>query len=1660
MADEEGFKVATAFVQVDPDASDFREKLQAALDEAVAGVEANVRVGLDDDDLRAKLDRDKAELDAMDGREVKAALGLDDDDFRVKADDDKADLDAIDGRKASAELGLADDDFRGKIDDDKADLDEMDGKHADATLGLDDDDFRAKLAEDEAALHSLSGSASLGASGGGGGEGGGSLIGAITLGASSLLPGIAPAVAGLGLLGGTAGLAFGGIGKALSAHSQATQNVGTTQAQLAATAFSNSVAIQQAQQAEQQAYQQAAEAASQSAAQVESAQMSEAEAVRNAAASQAQALQAVTQAQQQEQAASFGLGTAQYNLRDAWIQARYALEQLNDAEHNSATTIKAARLAVAQAVYQQQLTDQNAMTTSLDRQQAAIAVTQAQEQLTAAQQQASYTGQEANLQDKAGVAGSQQVLGAKQALRQAMEAVRNAAVAEKDAVRNLTDTELNNADQVKAAQLAVSQAVKQAAYQQQQSALAERNAAQNVANTYKEQQLQAAATASTSNQAANQFAKDMARLTPAGRAFVDELLGMRGALRGLEADAQNAILPGMTIFLQGVKSVLPEIRAGVSGMGRAMGDAFGAFGKVMQTPAFASGLQGLIRNGIRFADIVLPAFAQFIGELGKLGSKGSAVTGLANLLAGLAHGLTGIATGLAPYTKQISQFLTAAGNIIAAIGPPLGQIVGLIAVTLGPLSRYLDAHPNGTVVKVIGDIVAGMLALKGLQKILPDFITGPLGKLGGKVSGLITTPLKDAAGKIPGLLGKGWELAGQGALRVFGEGGLIGRAAGGMFDTLRLRGMYASEAISGGFSKVSGVLSGAFSSIRLRGMYAWEGIQGAASSAWTGISGFGSKVGSMMSSAGSSVATFAATMGTRLAAAATATGTWIAENTAAAGSFIAENVAMAASATAAFIAENAATLGIAAGVAALVTGIIYLATHWHQVWDGIKAVAEDAWHFITSGWGEYLFPEITAIRVSVEFLSQHWSEIWGGIKKAAEDAWDFLTHGWGQLLVPEITLIRLAIGFLGDHWSQIWGDIQTVTEGVWHDAIQPVLDGIATGVQFLVNDVIEPYFRIWMDQFTLIENAALFMWHNVIDPVFQGIRTGADAFVSGFKTAWSKLETIFKTPVNFLINTVYDNGIMRLWNDVVKAIGLTSLKLPPIPSLAGGGIVPGRDPGHDNQLVAMRSGEGVLQPGAVRAVGAGTIHALNAEYGDKPVSGATHGGTSGPGGMPGFAHGGLLGFIDRGISDIGHGLIDAAKFAAELATNPAGAITGILDKTIHTDATGNLGKVMTAIPRTMVGDMAKVFGADVLSLMSAGSGGGLGGNATGQSIVKYAESFIGKVPYLFGGTTTAGWDCSAFVDHVYEHFGFHPPRSSESQFGWAQRVPDPVLGGLAFFTGSPQDPPPGHVGIVTGSNQMVDAFGTGFGTRLNAIRGSSGTVMGFGVPPGGGLLSAGGPGGTATPGLITVAKYLMSHGASRAAAAGIAGTVAGESGGNPLSVGSGGGGLLGWTPVSSAYPYPILRDSDPNRQMAIQLVDMLAYINQNGSISDLNRSALGGPSAAAWHFSAAYEKPAVTGSDIRPDVVSQLYKEGYDSGGWLMPSGMPGAVPVNSTGQPEAVLTPAESQAWVALVKRMLAQGSGGMGANVQFVYNGPQVPTPEMQAMMRRDLALTLSSG
>jgi cell wall-associated NlpC family hydrolase len=101
------------------------------------------------------------------------------------------------------------------------------------------------------------------------------------------------------------------------------------------------------------------------------------------------------------------------------------------------------------------------------------------------------------------------------------------------------------------------------------------------------------------------------------------------------------------------------------------------------------------------------------------------------------------------------------------------------------------------------------------------------------------------------------------------------------------------------------------------------------------------------------------------------------------------------------------------------------------------------------------------------------------------------------------------------------------------------------------------------------------------------------------------------------------------------------------------------------------------------------------------------------------------------------------------------------------------------------------------------------------------------VPYLYGGESPAGWDCSGLVQAAYRVAGISLPRTAQQQFDAGPRLPaDAQLepGDLVFFGQSPGDVE--HVGIVVVPGEMVDAPHTGAFVRTEPFPTTLGTKFG------------------------------------------------------------------------------------------------------------------------------------------------------------------------------------------------------------------------------------------
>jgi len=102
----------------------------------------------------------------------------------------------------------------------------------------------------------------------------------------------------------------------------------------------------------------------------------------------------------------------------------------------------------------------------------------------------------------------------------------------------------------------------------------------------------------------------------------------------------------------------------------------------------------------------------------------------------------------------------------------------------------------------------------------------------------------------------------------------------------------------------------------------------------------------------------------------------------------------------------------------------------------------------------------------------------------------------------------------------------------------------------------------------------------------------------------------------------------------------------------------------------------------------------------------------------------------------------------------------------------------------------------------------------GATIVSIAMQYLGS-PYVYGGASPAGFDCSGFTQFVFAHVGIALPHSSSAQGRLTAIAPEAAMpGDLVVMDGG------GHVGIYLGNGQFIHASTPATGVKISAPWGS------------------------------------------------------------------------------------------------------------------------------------------------------------------------------------------------------------------------------------------------
>jgi TP901 family phage tail tape measure protein len=307
---------------------------------------------------------------------------------------------------------------------------------------------------------------------------------------------------------------------------------------------------------------------------------------------------------------------------------------------------------------------------------------------------------------------------------------------------------------------------------------------------------------------------------------------------------------------------------------------------------------------------------------------------------------------------------------------------------------------------------------------------------------------------------------------------------------------------------------------------------------------------------------------------------------------------------------------------------------------------------------------VVPIVIAVQELGKVFVWLYNVAIKPAFDAISFAARVFSAALQGAFMMIGDAVSFVYDHTLLvIWHAMQTdwllledALSYLYNTVIKPIWTLVGAIFSFVYQNVIRP---IWVGlklDWMILQAALQYLYDNVIRPIWQaigsvietvyhsamepiwaafklalaGLKDAFSGAVSGIQTAWNVLEKVFGTPIEFVIRTVLNNGLIKGINDLLKVVGISGIPNVPdpnLPTFATGGYVPGTGTG-DTVHALLTPGEGVLTANATRTLGgAAGIQALNAALG------GSGGGPTMLGGMPAFGLGGLVSDI---ISGIGH----------------------------------------------------------------------------------------------------------------------------------------------------------------------------------------------------------------------------------------------------------------------------------------------------------------------------------------------------------------------------------------------------------------------------------------
>jgi phage-related protein len=1164
----------------------------------------------------------------------------------------------------------------------------------------------------------------------------------------------APAVLSLGAAFAAIKIGTSGIGDAFkAAFAPATKSAGAAESSTRKVESAQR-SLAKAQQAVKDAEVNAAEARVKAARDIQDAQQNLKNTVQDVADANRRAAESVASAERDLADAQRAARQAQQDLTAARKEAAQELEDLNN------------RLADAQLDQRQKVLDlqdaeqelaavkaKGSKATQEELDKAQLAYDRAVQALQEQQTETARLQDQTDAANTAGVEGSQKVKKAKDDIKDANQEVADKTQALKDAEIEAARAQEDGAQRVAKAQRDVADA-------QAAAAKAAADGARQIADAQEaaREAAQALADAQKSGAAATSKVGDaMAKLAPNARAFVDAVLAQRDAWRGLKLDVQNTLFEGLgQKFTTMSTAILPSLKQGLSGT--------------------AGVLNTMAKNAMTT-----------VTELGKTGM-------IKKLFAGLNEGLK-------PLAKVPGQFIKGLTQISIAASPAFKRVTTAAGGFFDRFSKQIDkASKNGHLEKIIDqalDIASQFGHLIGDIFGTLGNVMKAAGKAGGDALGALGETFKElrritAMPEVQKALTSIFKAI-NAVAKVFATTlGAVIEAALPLLAAIAPVITELAEKFGPVLVDLAKTLGEALMPIVDALLPVVSDIGGVIVGLVAAVLPLLKPLGDLIAAIVTAIAPVLSSIGSALVPLIAALAQGMMPVVAALtpivqmlGGFLAQLAPL-------FPPIITALLPLIPPIAQLTTALLTLALQVITPLMPLIIGLAQLFTGVLAGAIQILVPVITTV---IGWITTFVQAMADGVKLIVDGfKWLYDTLV-GHSIIPD--LVKAIVSWFTSLWTktkEIFTTLKNWVVQTWKDlwgAVRSKWDGFWSGLRSAVSGA----WKSLKDSVSSLKSGITNTWNSLwngakdkVSGIFSTIRGKVTDFKNAMKSAfstlrdslgsiWNGVKSKIGSPIKWVIDHVYNNGIRKMWNTIAGKIS-SHLTLPTISlGFNKGGVVPGS--GNSDTVPAM------LTPGE-RILSKQQVDQLGGHRGIDAMLGQDH--PTKTGGNPSnqqerkreqatqhFASGGIIGKIGSVVG----GAVDWAKdlVIGGLQAAARKAITSLVKPLINSIPGGGVGSLLKGLSNKALDGILGFLGKEDKKAV--------GGPAV-QRALAWVKTQDGK-KYQWAGNGNPSWDCSGLMSAIESVIrGEHPHRrwatgafsGSNGPSGWVRNLNSPFMIGI------------------------------------------------------------------------------------------------------------------------------------------------------------------------------------------------------------------------------------------------------------------------------------------